>query len=227
MCIAKPTANGARLTTESGLVYYPDTPQGHAAAAQDMQNMGGGKGEGSQPPAANPNPPDTTDCTAYTDSLWDTPCSKYYKFAHMKYKPVPTNGLTPAQIACNWQKTCQNILDPLVDAGLKISISSGYRTSAFDASLGGSGKGDHTSGCAVDIQILNGDTTESAKTIFKYVGAHLTFTQLIYEGRWTHVAYNGVSPPSVATLVTRTGTSPYQNGGGKSGSALPPDLRWA
>jgi hypothetical protein len=174
MCIAKPTASGARLTTPSGLVYYPNTPEGHAAAKQDMQSMGPGAGEGSQPPppVANPDPP--KDCSAYTDALWDKPCSKYYKFAHMKYKPVPNPeaSLDAGQIACNWQKTCQNILDPIVEAGFKITISSGYRTPEYDRSLGAKNSiGDHPCGRAVDIQILGqGDPSETAKTLFKWVG---------------------------------------------------------
>lgn len=233
MCIAKPTASGARLTTPSGLVYYPNTPEGHAAAKQDMQSMGPGAGEGSQPPppTANPDPP--KDCSAYTDALWDQPCSKYYKFAHMKYKPVPNPeaSLDAGQIACNWQKTCQNILDPIVEAGFKITISSGYRTPEYDRSLGAKNSiGDHPCGRAVDIQLLGqGDPSETAKTLFKWVGKNLNgkFSQLIYEGRWIHVAYGGNSPEIVTVLVARNGAAPYQKVGGRSGSALPPDLQWA
>jgi hypothetical protein len=234
MCDAKAPAAGKRLTTESGVIYYPNTPEGQEAARADMAaTMGPGAGEGQQPPPPkeNPNPPEG--CEDYTDALWDKPCSKYFKYAHMKYKPVanPEANLTASQVACNWQKTCKNILDPLVDAGFKLTISSGYRTPAFDKSLGAKNSvGDHPCGRAVDIQILGqGDPSEKAKDLFKYVGKNMSsvFSQLIYEGRWVHVAQGGSSPASVAVLVARSGSAPYQQVGGKAGTSLPPDLKWA
>jgi len=236
MCVQKPASKAERKITKSGVVYYEDTPAGHAAAIEDMQSgMGPGNGENSHPPppTANPNPPDPKDCTTYTDELWDKACSKYYKFSHMKYKPVqnPEANLTPAQIACNWQKLCQNILDPIVDAGFKITLSSGYRTPAFDKTLGAkNGIGDHPCGRAVDVQLLGqGDPAEAVKALFKWVGKNMNgkFSQLIYEGRWIHIAYGGNSPEIVAVLVARNGTAPYEKVGGRSGSALPPDLKWA
>lgn len=240
MCKMKPTANAARKVTPSGEIYYDDTPEGHAAATEDMQKtMGGGNvGENGQAETGNPAPapapqPDTTDCSTYTDAMWDTPCSKYFKFSQMKYKPVanPEANLTPAQIACNWQKLCRNILDPLVDAGFKITISSGYRTPAFDKSLGAKNSiGDHPCGRAVDIQILGqGDPALKAKDLFKHIGKNMngSFSQLIYEGRWVHAAHGGNSPEIVSVLVARNGTAPYEKAGGRSGSALPPDLKWA
>lgn len=235
MCEAPITGVGGGVAvTESGLKYYLDTPAGHASAKADMAaTMGPGSGEGTQPPppVLQPSPPEG--CENYDDSMWDKPCSKYYKFAHMKYKPVanPEANLTAQQIACNWQRTCQNVLDPLVDAGFRITISSGYRTPAFDKSLGAKNSiGDHPCGRAVDIQILGqGDPSEKAKELFKYIGKNMSakFSQIIYEGRWVHVAHAGNSPDIVSVLVARTGAAPYQKGGGKSGSALPPDLKWA
>jgi hypothetical protein len=242
MCKMKPTAIAARKVTPSGEVYYDDTPEGHAAATEDMQKtMGSGASEsgqgGAQPggdAGATPAPqPDPKDCSTYTDALWDTACSKYFKFSQMKYKPVenPEAKLTAQQIACNWQKVCQNVLDPLVDAGFKITISSGYRTPAFDKSLGAKNSiGDHPCGRAVDIQILGqGDPSEKAKGLFKHIGKNMngSFSQLIYEGRWVHVAHGGNSPEIVSVLVARNGTAPYQQVGGRSGSRLDPDLKWA
>lgn len=232
MCEAPITGVGGDVAvTESGLKYYLDTPAGHASAKADMDaTMGPGSGEGTQPPPPELQPSPPVNCDAYDDSMWDKPCSKYFKYAHMKYKPKPNGNLTAAQVACNWQKTCQNVLDTIVDAGFRITISSGYRTPAFDRSLGGSGSGDHTFGRAVDIQILGqGDPSEKAKDLFKYIGKNMNakFSQIIYEGRWVHVAHAGNSPDVVSVLVARTGAAPYQKGGGKSGSALPPDLKWA
>lgn len=230
MCVQKPTSKAERKITTSGVVYYEDTPAGHAAAAEDMQSgMGPGGGEGAHPgePVENPNPPDTKDCTTYTDSLWDTACSKYYKFSNMKMRPAQQNGLTPAHIACNWQKLCQNVLDPIAAGGQKISINSAFRTTAFNASLGNSSKtSDHMTGCAADI---SAGSVEANKALFKWIGKNINgaFSQMIFEGRWVHVAFAGASAASVVVLVARGGGPPYQNGGGRSGSALPPDLKWA
>lgn len=233
MCSVKPTKNGARKVTPSGIVYYEDNAEGHAAAAEDQRaTQGGGDvGETTQPPTPpgeEPAPPDPTDCSTYTDAMWDTACSKYYKFAHMKYKPAPNGGQTAAQIACNWQKLCKNILDPIRDAGFAISLSSGYRSPAYNATIGGSNTSDHTFACAADIQLLSGDAVENAKKLFKWIGASsLPFSQVIFEGRWVHVAHGGRSGASVAVLATRNGKAPYQNGGGRSGASLPADLKWA
>jgi hypothetical protein len=222
MCDAKTPGAGARLTTPSGEVYYPDSAAGRAAMKADMdKTMGPGNGEEGHPPPGDQPPTDLTDCSTYTDAQWDTGCSKYFKFSQMKNKPNSSGGqLSPEVVACNWQKLCQNILDPIKAQFPGMSISSGYRP--------GPGHSDHGLGKAADIQLLSGDAVAGAKEMFKWIGSQgLPFSQIIFEGRWVHVAYNGPSVASVAVLVTRTGTAPYQNGGGRSGSALPPDLKWA
>ncbi len=234
MCDKPVEGRGGVAVTPSGLKYYLDTPAGHQAAKADMQaSMGPGSAEGTAPapPQAQPSPPEG--CENYEDSMWDKPCSKYFKFSQMKYKPVanPDANLSVTQIACNWQKICQNVLDPLIDAGFKITISSGYRTPAFDRSLGAKNTiGDHPCGRATDLQILGqGDPSEKAKDLFKYIGKNNVgpFSQLIYEGRWVHVALGGNSPAGVSVLVARTGAAPYQQVGGRAGPSLPPDLKWA
>ena len=190
MCTVKPVGNGGRKTTPSGIIFYEDNKEGHAAASEDQQaTQGGGDvGESSQPPNEEPLPPSTTDCSTYTDAMWDTACSKYYKFAHMKYKPQPNGKQTAAQVACNWQKLCKNILDPIRDAGFPITLSSGYRSPAYNSSIGGSNTSDHVYACAADIQLLDGDAVENAKKLFKWIGkSGLPFSQIIFEGRWVHV----------------------------------------
>lgn len=224
MCDAKPAGSGNVLTTPSGVPYYADNK---AQRAGETKAMGPGAGETTQPPPGEQPPFDPTDCTTYTDAQWDTGCSKFFKFANMNRKPQ--GGSVPeAQVACNWQKLCQNILDPIKERFPGVSISSGFRPSAYDRELGGSGNGDHTYGKAADIQLLGAGREEGAKQLFKFIGSSgLPYSQLIFEGGWVHVAYQGSSPASVAVLVTRNGKAPYQNGGGRGGSTLPPDLRWA
>lgn len=230
MCVQKPTTNGTRSITSKGKVYYPSTPQGIAAEIKDTNKaMGPGAGEGTRPePPAQP-PPDLSNCSTYTNAMWNNSCSKHFKYASMNRKPAAEVGRPPInEIACNWQKLCENILDKVKDQFPKVSISSGYRSSAFDKSCGGSGNGDHTWGKAADIQLSGGNLHATAKQLFKFIGASgLPFSQLIYEGTWVHVSYNGPSPGNLAVLVTRTGKASYQNGGGRAGAKLPPDLAWA
>jgi hypothetical protein len=140
----------------------------------------------------------------------------------MGRKPVG-GSVDTKTAACNWKALCENILDPIKAQFPGLSISSGFRPTSFNGSTS-----DHTKGKAADIQLLQGDAVEGAKKVFKWIGASgLPFSQLIFEGRWVHVAYNGSSPASVAVLVARNGAAPYQNGGGRSGAGLPPDLKWA
>ena len=220
MCEAKTPGRGERLTTPSGTVYYPNTPAGHAAATADMNSAGGG-GDKEHPPDNTAPPPDLTDCTTYTDAQWDTGCSKSFRFSQMKYKPKDGEGSAPAaQIACNWQHLCQQCLDPIKAQFPGMAINSGYRTLAYDATLGGTGKGDHTYGRAADIS-LGGP--EGAKQMFKWIRANgIPFSQLIFENNWVHIALGGGSPPSVAVGVTRTGHAPYQ--WFAKGGSVPPDL---
>lgn len=231
MCEVPISGRGDTEITPSGATYYADTPAGHAALAQAEAQEAGtailvpheGPSDGVAP---QPTPP--TDCTGYTDAQFDTACSKYFKYAHMKMKPADQLGLTAADIACNWKKLCENILDPLVDAGKKFTINSGFRTLAYNKSLGNaSTTSDHLTGCAADITM---GSVEANKELFKYIGQTFgssAFSQIIFEGKWVHVSHRGRSPESAAVLATRTGAAPYINGGGRSGSALPPDLRWA
>jgi len=221
MCSVKPSGNGARKVTESGLTYYEDSPAGRAAAAADRNaSMGAGSGEEHHPPAGDQPPTDLTDCTAYTDSQWDTGCSKYFKFAHMGIRPTAGGGqLTPAQVACNWQKLCQNILDKVKEQFPALSISSGYRP--------GPGQSDHGFGRAADIQIVGGDKVAKSKEIFKFIGSSgLPFSQLLFEGNWVHVAYGGPSNAASAVGVARDGKN-FSSWHQRAGTNLPADLRWA
>ena len=221
MCTATSPGQGGRKKTPSGVIFYENTPAGNIAATEDQKKTGGG-GDKDRPDPPPAPPVDLTDCTAYTDAQWDTGCSKSFRFSQMKYKPVDGQGSCPAvEIACNWQKLCQQVLDPLKAQFPAININSGYRTRAFDISLGGSGSGDHTWGRAADLS-LGG--VEGAKQIFKFIrSSGLPFSQLLYEGTWTHVALGGSSNAASAIGVTRTGGNPF-TWHARSGGGLPSDL---
>lgn len=248
MCDAKRPAgpgSGPVLTTPSGAVLYtPNTPAGRASIAAAMAAAAGpGSGEAHHPPPPQENPTPPEGCDNYDDSMWEKPCSKYYKYMHMGFadgqprtgpgsKPAdnPEANLTVKQIACNWQKTCKNILDPLVDAGWKFRLNSCYRTPQLDKQLGAkNGLGDHPAGRAADLMILDrGPPAAGAKELFKYIGKNLPFSQLLYEGVWVHVAYGGGTIELNKVLFTKTGKLPFfGHGSFKDHSKLDPDLRWA
>lgn len=225
MCEVLAVGAGGVAVTPSGIPYYLNNSAGDAAMNRDMAaSMGPGAGE---PDHEESDAPPPEDCSEYNSSMWDTNASPNFKYANMKR--VPQGGSVDEKtVACNWQKLCQNILEPVKAQFPGMTISSGFRPSSFDRSVGGSGGGDHTYGRAADIQLLGPGAEAGAKQLFKFIGSSgLPFSQLIYEGRWVHVAYGGGTAASAAVLVTRTGTAPYQNGGGRSGAALPADLRWA
>lgn len=231
MCDVPVVGRGGVAVTASGLTYYLDTPEGHAALAAEEAREAGAEilapheGPPEEETAEDPAPPEG--CDSYTDADFDKLCSKYFKYGQMKMKPSAQLGLAAGDIACNWQKLCQNVLDKIKDGGFNFNINSGFRTLAYNRSIGSaSTTSDHLTGCAADISMGN---VEKNKELFKWIGKNINsaFSQVIFEGNWVHVAHKGRSPETVAVLVTRTGKPPYQNGGGRPGPALPPDLKWA
>ena len=218
MCDAKAPASGKRLTTASGVIYYPNTPEGEAAAREDRnKNMGPGADEKGHPPVDDV-PTDMTDCKTYTDAQWDTNCSKYYKYAHMGIKPIGGRA-PPGEVACNWQKLCENILDKVKAQFPNLYISSGFRP--------GQNQADHGLGKAADIQILGGDKVAEAKKIFKFIGSSgMPYSQLLFEGNWVHVAYGGGSNAASAIGIARDGAN-FSSWHQRSGAGLPADLKWA
>lgn len=147
--------------------------------------------------------------------------SKYFKLADSKMAIVAQDGLTKEQIECNWIALCTNILDKLVDDGYRFKINSGFRTVAYDLTLGSSNASDHRLGCAVDI---SAGSSEANRVIFKHMLNNYAYSQLIFEGNWVHIAYNGRGPKGAARVMwSYTGTNLQV--AGSRGENLPADLR--
>lgn len=72
----------------------------------------------------------------------------------------------------------------LIDA--PIFISSGYRSPALNAAIGGSATSQHMSGEAADFVSPFGTPLEICRAL---VGAGIPFDQLIYEGTWVHISF--------------------------------------
>jgi hypothetical protein len=88
----------------------------------------------------------------------------------------------------NW--LCLKVLDPLRDKiGKPITISSGYRSQALNAVVGGVGNSQHSLGQAADILV----TGMSVKDAFDFIvkKTAIPFDQVIYEfGQWIHISYD-------------------------------------
>jgi zinc D-Ala-D-Ala carboxypeptidase len=93
----------------------------------------------------------------------------------------------------NLQQLCEEVLQPARDYFGPIIVTSGYRSEALNAAIGGAPGSEHSKGCAADIEAVNASNLELAAWIAK----HLSFNQLILEGYsptnpsagWVHVSF--------------------------------------
>lgn len=96
----------------------------------------------------------------------------------------------------NLKAIAQNVFQPLRDYfNVPIGISSGFRSKALNAAVGGSKTSEHTQGCALDLDAdIFGSITN--KEIFDFVKNNLEFNQLIWEfgddnnPDWVHVSFD-------------------------------------
>jgi zinc D-Ala-D-Ala carboxypeptidase len=176
------------------------------------------------PPAAPPKTPAVKEVVTTTDM--GKTISKYFTIADAGMVPVdsPEIGLTANQITSNWIALCANILDPLYEKyrfkGSKGKVNSGYRTTAYNRSIGSKDTSDHCKGCAADITL---GSKEKNVELFRYIIASgLPFSQVIYEGTWVHIAYKGKPQGVTRVMYTNTGKAPFKHCG-QNGSLLPAD----
>jgi hypothetical protein len=107
------------------------------------------------------------------------------------------NGIdnTPTdQILINLQTLIYEVINPIVNQFGDIKITSGYRSPALCKAIGSSERSQHTTGMAVDCEVLGVPNKELADWIVN----HLEFDQCILEfwkpeeinSGWVHVSYN-------------------------------------
>jgi hypothetical protein len=90
----------------------------------------------------------------------------------------------------NLIELARKIFEPIrVQLNKPIYISSGYRSKALNAAIGGSKTSQHTKGEALDIDQGN---KKDNKEIFDFIKDNLDFDQLIneFDYDWIHVSYN-------------------------------------
>jgi len=93
------------------------------------------------------------------------------------------NTPTPA-IQSNLLRLAKVLEEVRKAAGGPLIVSSGYRSPAVNAAVGGSDKSAHRFGLAADITCRNCTPIQLAERIIK---AGIVFDQLIYEQTWIHI----------------------------------------
>lgn len=92
-----------------------------------------------------------------------------------------------------------------------IVVSSGYRSPAVNAGVGGSKTSQHMMGCAADIRALRMSVDELMK---KVVNSTVKYDQIILEfNSWVHISVPNsptTAPRRQALIIDRAGTRPYR-----------------
>jgi hypothetical protein len=129
-----------------------------------------------------------------------------------------SNEPTPEHLE-NFKKLAENIFEPIrKHFGVPIHLSSGYRSKALNAAIGGSATSQHCTGEAIDIDMDGSANGVTNKMVFDYIKANLNFDQLIFEfgtkdaPDWVHVSYEstGKQRKQVLRAVKAGGKTSYQ-----------------
>ena len=95
----------------------------------------------------------------------------------------------------NLKQLAKNIFQPIRDHfNVPIRISSGYRSAALNKKIGGAANSQHSTGQAIDIDMIGTEVTNA--DIFNFVKDNLKFDQLIWEfgndtePDWVHISWS-------------------------------------
>jgi hypothetical protein len=125
-----------------------------------------------------------------------------------------SNEPTPEHLE-NFKKLAENIFEPIrKHFGVPIHLSSGYRSKALNAAIGGSATSQHCTGEAIDIDMDGSANGVTNKMVFDYIKANLNFDQLIneFDYSWVHVSFEstGKQRKQVLRAVKAGGKTSYQ-----------------
>jgi len=126
---------------------------------------------------------------------------------------------TPSQgVINNLRELAINVLQPIREHyGTPVKVSSGFRSNAVNAAVGGAKTSDHCQGFAVDIEVPGTSNFDLATWIL----SNLKFTQVILEfytmgqpnSGWVHVSYDPKSLRNQAlTAMKKEGKTIYLTG---------------
>ena len=106
------------------------------------------------------------------------------------------NSPSPSDVE-RLRQLCVHVLEPVRRRFGVTRISSGYRSAALNAAVGGVATSQHLRGEAADIHISD---METGRRIYDYIRRNLDFDQLLFEHRmsngcrWLHVSYTTRRP---------------------------------
>jgi hypothetical protein len=135
-------------------------------------------------------------------------------------KRLGISNMPTEQHIKNFKLLAEKVFEPIREHfGKPILISSGYRSQALNAAIGGSLSSQHCQGEALDLDMDGTDITN--KQIFDYIKDHLEFDQLIWEfgtkdnPDWVHVSYESTGKQRKQILRAsktggKTSYSPYK-----------------
>lgn len=135
-------------------------------------------------------------------------------------KRLGISNMPTAQHLENFKKLAENVFEPVRNHfKIPIHISSGYRSQALNAAIGGSLSSQHCKGEALDLD-MDG-TSITNKQVFDYIKDNLNFDQLIWEfgsasnPDWVHVSYSASGKQRKQVLKasksgSKTVYSPYK-----------------
>jgi hypothetical protein len=135
-------------------------------------------------------------------------------------KRLGISNMPTEQHIKNFKLLAEKVFEPIREHfGKPILISSGYRSQALNAAIGGSLSSQHCQGEALDLDMDGTDITN--KQIFDFIKNHLEFDQLIWEfgtkdnPDWVHVSYESTGKQRKQILRAskaggKTSYSPYK-----------------
>ena len=97
----------------------------------------------------------------------------------------------------NMRQLCRNVLEPVRRRFGVTRITSGLRSQALNAAVGGAPDSQHLRGEAADLHISN---MEVGRKVFDFIRLHTDFDQLLFERRikggywWLHVSFTTRRP---------------------------------
>jgi hypothetical protein len=126
---------------------------------------------------------------------------------------------TPSQgVINNLHALVTRVLQPIREHyNVSVKVSSGYRSGAVNAAVGGSKTSDHCQGFAADIEVPGVSNFDLAK----WIESNLKFTQVILEfytmgqpdSGWVHVSYDPKNLKNQAmTAIKKDGKTIYLTG---------------
>ena len=125
-------------------------------------------------------------------------------------KGIPNNP--DVQHVTNLKSLCERVLEPIRTLiGKPIFITSGYRSEALNAAVGGSKKSQHTKGLAADIICPSFGSARNLAEIIA-ISSNIEFDQLIEEGGWVHISTSDSPRNHVMTAVFEDGKVTYRAG---------------